>query len=207
MSANTAKIVILTIVSTAVLLTAYHFCFSCPHISSETQKRSETQQAVAQAASDIEQRQAERSRREMAVAASEISQNEISQNEISQNEISQANEQAVKNAVRNKILFEGISSVSGLRTDIAIFLADHGRMPDSLNEIGWEGGVTSVTLSSIRMRVGGILVLSFNPEKLRGTIILTPQTNIEAGMITGWDCTSPDIDFIAEALPECRYQR
>ncbi|WP_314310484.1 pilin [Kingella denitrificans] len=202
MSANTAKIVILTIVSTAVLLTAYHFCFSCPHISSETQKRSETQQAVAQAASDIEQRQAERSRREMAVAASEISQNEISQNEISQ-----ANEQAVKNAVRNKILFEGISSVSGLRTDIAIFLADHGRMPDSLNEIGWEGGVTSVTLSSIRMRVGGILVLSFNPEKLRGTIILTPQTNIEAGMITGWDCTSPDIDFIAEALPECRYQR
>lgn len=197
MSANTAKIVILTIVSTAVLLTAYHFCFSCPHISSETPKRSETQQAVAKAASDIEQRQAERSRREIAVAASEISQNEIRQ----------ANEQAAKNAVRNKILFEGISSVSGLRTDIAIFLADHARMPDSLNEIGWEGGVTSVTLSSIRMRVGGILVLSFNPEKLRGTIILTPQTNIEAGMITDWDCTSPDIDFIAEALPECRYQR
>ena len=197
MSANTAKIVILTIVSIAVLLTAYHFCFSCPHISSETPKRSETQQAVAKAASDIEQRQAERSRREIAVAASEISQNEIRQ----------ANEQAAKNAVRNKILFEGISSVSGLRTDIAIFLADHGRMPDSLNEIGWEGGVTSVTLSSIRMRVGGILVLSFNPEKLRGTIILTPQTNIEAGMITDWDCASPDIDFIAEALPECRYQR
>ena len=152
---------------------------------------------MAQVASDIEQRQAERSRREIAVAASEISQNEIRQ----------ANEQAAKNAVRNKILFEGISSVSGLRTDIAIFLADHARMPDSLNEIGWEGGVTSVTLSSIRMRVGGILVLSFNPEKLRGTIILTPQTNIEAGMITDWDCTSPDIDFIAEALPECRYQR
>ena len=197
MSANTAKIVILTIVSTAVLLTAYHFCFSCPHISIETQKRSETQQAVAQAASDIEQRQAERSRREIAVAASEIIHDEIRQ----------ANEQAVKNAVRNKILFDGFSSASGLRTDIALFLADHGRMPDSLNEIGWEGGVTSVTLSSIRMRVGGILVLSFNPEKLRGTIILTPQTNIEAGMITDWDCTSPDIDFIAEALPECRYQR
>lgn len=197
MSANTAKIVILTIVSIAVLLTAYHFCFSCPHISSETQQRSETQQVVAQAASDIKQRQTEQSRREMAVAASEISHDEIRQ----------ANEQAAKNAVRNKILFEGISSVSGLRTDIAIFLADHARMPDSLNEIGWEGGVTSVTLSSIRMRVGGILVLSFNPEKLRGTIILTPQTNIEAGMITDWDCTSPDIDFIAEALPECRYQR
>ena len=197
MSANTAKIVILTIVSTAGLLTAYHFCFSCPHISSETQQRSETQQVVAQAASDIKQRQTEQSRREMAVAASEISHDEIRQ----------ANEQAAKNAVRNKILFEGISSVSGLRTDIAIFLADHGRMPDSLNEIGWEGGVTSVTLSSIRMRVGGILVLSFNPEKLRGTIILTPQTNIEAGMITDWDCASPDIDFIAEALPECRYQR
>ena len=197
MSANTAKIVILTIVSIAVLLTAYHFCFSCPHISSETQQRSETQQVVAQAASDIKQRQTEQSRREMAVAASEISHDEIRQ----------ANEQAVKNAVRNRILFEGISSASGLRTDIAIFLADHGRMPDSLNEIGWEGGVTSVTLSSIRMRVGGILVLSFNPEKLRGTIILTPQTNIEAGMITDWDCTSPDIDFIAEALPECRYQR
>ena len=191
MSANTAKIVILTIVSTAVLLTAYHFCFSCPHISSETQ------QAVAQAASDIEQPQAEQSRHEIAVAASEISHDEIRK----------ANEQAVKNAVRNKILFDGFSSASGLRTDIAIFLADHGRMPDSLNEIGWEGGVTSVTLSSIRMRVGGILVLSFNPEKLRGTIILTPQTNIEAGMITDWDCTSPDIDFIAEALPECRYQR
>ena len=197
MSANTAKIVILTIVSIAVLLTAYHFCFSCPHISSETQQRSETQQVVAQAASDIKQRQTEQSRREMAVAASEISHDEIRQ----------ANEQAAKNAVRNRILFEGISSVSGLRTDIAIFLADHGRMPDSLNEIGWEGGVTSVTLSSIRMRVGGILVLSFNPEKLRGTIILTPQTNIEAGMITDWDCTSPDIDFITEALPECRYQR
>ena len=197
MSANTAKIVILTIVSIAVLLTAYHFCFSCPHISSETQQRSETQQVVAQAASDIKQRQTEQSRREMAVAASEISHDEIRQ----------ANEQAAKNAVRNRILFEGISSVSGLRTDIAIFLADHARMPDSLNEIGWEGGVTSVTLSSIRMRVGGILVLSFNPEKLRGTIILTPQTNIEAGMITDWDCTSPDIDFIAEALPECRYQR
>ena len=197
MSANTAKIVILTVVSTAALLIAYHFCFSCPHISSETQKRSETQQAVAQVASDIEQRQAERSRREMAVTASEISHDEIRQ----------TNEQAAKNAVRNKILFEGISSVSGLRTDIAIFLADHARMPDSLNEIGWEGGVTSVTLSSIEMRQGGILVLRFNPEKLRGTIILTPQTNIEAGMITDWDCTSPDIDFIAEALPECRYQR
>ena len=197
MSANTAKIVILTIVSTAVLLTAYHFCFSCPHISSETRQRSKTQQAVAKAASDIEQRQAERNRREIAVAASETIQNEIRQ----------ANEQAAKNAVRNKILFDGFSSASGLRTDIAIFLADHGRMPDSLNEIGWEGGVTSVTLSSIRMRVGGILVLHFNPEKLRGTIILTPQTNIEAGMITGWDCTSPDIGFIAEALPECRYQR
>lgn len=197
MSANTAKIVILTIVSTAVLLTAYHFCFSCPHISSETQQRRKTQQAVAQAASDIEKRQAEQSRHEIAVAASEISHDKIRQ----------ANEQAVKNAVRNKILFDGFSSASGLRTDITLFLADHGRMPDSLNEIGWEGGVTSVTLSSIRMRVGGILVLSFNPEKLRGTIILTPQTNIEAGMITDWDCTSPDIDFIAEALPECRYQR
>jgi pilin (bacterial filament) len=190
MSANT-NTVILTIVSTAVLLTAYHFCFSCPHISSETQ------QVVTQAASDIEQRQTEQNRREMAVAASEIIHDEIRQ----------ANEQAAKNAVRNKILFEGISSVSGLRTDIALFLADHGRMPDSLNEIGWEGGVTSVTLSSIRMRVDGILVLSFNPEKLRGTIILTPQTNMEALMITGWDCTSPDIDFITEALPECRYQR
>ena len=190
MSANT-NTVILTVVSTAALLAAYHFGFSRPAISRETQ------QAVAQAASDIEQRQAERSRREIAVAASEIIHDEIKQ----------ANEQAVKNAVRNKILFDGVSSVSGLRTNIAIFLADHGRMPDSLNEIGWAGGVTSVTLSSIRMRVGGILVLSFNPEKLRGTIILTPQTNIEAGMITDWDCTSPDIDFIAEALPECRYQR
>lgn len=197
MSANTAKIVILTIVSTAVLLTAYHFCFSCPHISSETQQRSETQQVVAQAASDIKQRQTEQSRREMAVAASEISHDEIRQ----------ANEQAVKNAVRNRILFEGISSAGGLRTDIAIFLADHGRMPDSLNEIGWEGGVTSVTLSAIEMRSGGILALHFNPEKLRGTIILTPQTNMEALMIIGWSCTSPDIDFIAEALPECRYQR
>ena len=197
MSANTAKIVILTIVSIAVLLTAYHFCFSCPHISSETQKRSETQQVVAQAASDIEQRQAEQSRHEIAVAASEISQNEIRQ----------ANEQAVKNAVRNKILFEGISSAGGLRTDIAIFLADHGRMPNSLNEIGWAGGVTSVNLSAIEMRSGGILALHFNPEKLRGTIILTPQTNMEALMIIGWSCTSPDIDFIAEALPECRYQR
>ena len=197
MSANTAKIVILTIVSTAVLLTAYHFCFSCPHISSETQKRSETQQAVAQVASDIEQRQAEQSHREMAVAASEISHDEIRQ----------ANEQAAKNAVRNKILFDGISSVSGLRTDIALFLADHGRMPNSLNEIGWAGGVTSVNLSAIEMRSGGILALHFNPEKLRGTIILTPQTNMEALMIIGWSCTSPDIDFIAEALPECRYQR
>ena len=197
MPPNTAKTILTITVSIAVLLTAYHFCFSCPHISSETQKRSETQQAVTKAASDIEQRQAERSRREMAVAASETIQNEIRQ----------ANEQAAKNAVRNKILFDGVSSVSGLRTDIALFLADHGRMPDSLNEIGWEGGVTSVTLSSIRMRVGGILVLSFNPEKLRGTIILTPQTNMEALMIIGWSCTSPDIDFIAEALPECRYQR
>ena len=197
MSANTAKIVILTIVSIAVLLTAYHFCFSCPHISSETQQRSETQQVVAQAASDIKQRQTEQSRREMAVAASEISHDEIRQ----------ANEQAAKNAVRNRILFEGISSVSGLRTDIAIFLADHGRMPDSLNEIGWAGGVTSVNLSAIEMRSGGILALHFNPEKLRGTIILTPQTNMEALMIIGWSCTSPDIDFIAEALPECRYQR
>lgn len=191
MSANTAKIVILTIVSTAVLLTAYHFCFSRPAISRETQ------QAVAQAASDIEQRQAERSRREIAVAASEIIHDEIRQ----------ANEQAVKNAVRNKILFEGISSAGGLRTDIAIFLADHGRMPNSLNEIGWAGGVTSVNLSAIEMRSGGILALHFNPEKLRGTIILTPQTNMEALMIIGWSCTSPDIDFIAEALPECRYQR
>ena len=197
MSANTAKIVILTIVSTAALLAAYHFCFSCPHISSETQKRSETQQVVAQAASDIEQRQAEQSRHEIAVAASEIIHNEIRQ----------ANEQAVKNAVRNKILFEGISSAGGLRTDIAIFLADHGRMPNSLNEIGWAGGVTSVNLSAIEMRSGGILALHFNPEKLRGTIILTPQTNMEALMIIGWSCTSPDIDFIAEALPECRYQR
>ena len=190
MSANT-NTVILTVVSTAALLAAYHFGFSRPAISRETQ------QAVAQAAFDIGQRQAERSRREMAVAASEISHDEIRQ----------ANEQAVKNAVRNKILFDGFSSASGLRTDIALFLADHGRMPDSLNEIGWEGGVTSVTLSSIRMRVGGILVLSFNPEKLRGTIILTPQTNMEALMIIGWSCTSPDIDFITEALPECRYQR
>ena len=190
MSANT-NTVILTVVSTAALLAAYHFGFSRPAISRETQ------QAVAQAASDIEQRQAERSRREMAVAASEIIHDEIRQ----------ANEQAVKNAVRNKILFEGISSAGGLRTDIAIFLADHGRMPNSLNEIGWAGGVTSVNLSAIEMRSGGILALRFNPEKLRGTIILTPQTNIEAGMITGWDCASPDIDFIAEALPECRYQR
>ena len=109
--------------------------------------------------------------------------------------------------MRNKILFEGISSAGGLRTDIAIFLADHGRMPNSLNEIGWAGGVTSVNLSAIEMRSGGILALHFNPEKLRGTIILTPQTNMEALMIIGWSCTSPDIDFIAEALPECRYQR
>ena len=171
MSANT-NTVILTVVSTAALLAAYHFGFSRPAISRETQ------QAVAQAASDIEQRQAERSRREIAVAASEIIHDEIRQ----------ANEQAVKNAVRNKILFEGISS-------------------DSLNEIGWAGGVTSVNLSAIEMRSGGILALHFNPEKLRGTIILTPQTNMEALMIIGWSCTSPDIDFIAEALPECRYQR
>lgn len=190
MSANT-NTVILTVVSTAALLAAYHFGFSRPAISRETQ------QAVAQAASDIEQRQAERSRREIAVAASETIQNEIRH----------ANEQAAKNAVRNKILFDGFSSASGLRTDIAIFLADHGRMPNSLNEIGWAGGVTSVNLSAIEMRSGGILVLRFNPEKLRGTIILTPQTNMKALMIIGWSCTSPDIDFIAEALPECRYQR
>ena len=197
MPPNTTKTILAITVSIAVLLTAYHFCFSCPHISSETQQRSETQQAVAQAASDIEQRQTEQSHHEMAVAASEISHDEIRQ----------ANEQAAKNAVRNRILFDGVSSAGGLRTDIALFLADHGRMPDSLNEIGWAGGVTSVNLSAIEMWSGGILVLRFNPEKLRGTIILTPQTNIEAGMITGWDCTSPDIDFIAEALPECRYQR
>ena len=190
MSANT-NTVILTIVSTAVLLAAYHFGFSRPAISRETQ------QAVAKAASDIEQRQAERSRREIAVAASEIIHGEIKQ----------ANEQAVQNAVRNNIVFNGFSSASGLCINIAEFLADHGRLPDNLNEIGWASGVTSVNLSAIEMRPGGILVLRFNPEKLRGTIILTPKTNMEARMITGWDCTSPDIDFIAEALPECRYQR
>lgn len=189
MNPNTVKNLIAAGAVVAVLLAIYHFGFNLPAI------KKEAEQTVREASSDIEHRQAERSRREIAEAASDIIDRKIKA----------ANEQTLAKAVRSQTLSDGILSISGLRTNAAEFLADHGRMPEHLGELGWRGGVPSNALSSLEMRPGGSLILHFNPAKLRGTVVLTPEIDPNNMMITGWFCTSPDISYIAEVLPECIY--
>lgn len=113
-----------------------------------------------------------------------------------------------ENNVRLHRLNEGIAYSAALRTDIAVFLADHGRLPATLREINIEGVEEHMPagLDKIEVAEGGRILLHFSAKAgLKGTVILTPDADQGSGTIQNWICTSSDFPSIAEARHECRY--
>lgn len=115
---------------------------------------------------------------------------------------------AVSHALQIERLAQGIASAAGLRTDIAIYLAEQGKLPQSLADLHYPPDwLPYQHLEHIRLRRNGAIELQLRADsQLNGKVLLTPQVETAYGMITGWTCISADFDFIAQAAADCQYQ-
>ncbi|PAT31275.1 pilin [Vandammella animalimorsus] len=116
-------------------------------------------------------------------------------------------EQAVAQTRRMERLRQVVSSAAGVRVAIAEYLAEHSELPTELRQLSIDTDYTpSNLLASVQLRPGGVIVLQpIAGIDLDGQVLLIPDAVPEQGMIRGWDCTSADFDFIATAIPNCRY--
>ena len=102
-------------------------------------------------------------------------------------------------------LRDGIGFSHVLRTEIAVFLAEHGRLPVDIGELAIDGLTPPPAVAKAEIGAGGRIVLHFAADGLKGSVSLIPDVNVPGGTILNWDCITPDFPFIAEVVPECRY--
>ena len=102
-------------------------------------------------------------------------------------------------------LREGIGFSHVLRTEIAVFLAEHGRLPADIGELAIDGLTPPPAVAKAEIGAGGRIVLHFAADGLKGSVSLIPDVDVAAGFVRGWDCSTSDFPFIAEVVPECRY--
>lgn len=102
-------------------------------------------------------------------------------------------------------LREGIGFSHVLRTEIAVFLAEHGRLPADIGELAIDGLTPPPAVAKAEIGAGGRIVLHFAADGLKGSVSLIPDVDVPSGAIFGWNCITPDFPFIAKAAPECRY--
>ena len=102
-------------------------------------------------------------------------------------------------------LRDGIGFSHVLRTEIAVFLAEHGRLPADIGELAIDGLTPPPAVAKAEIGAGGRIVLHFAADGLKGSVSLIPDVNVPGGTILNWDCITPDFPFIAEVVPECRY--
>ncbi|MDO5091613.1 MAG: pilin [Cardiobacteriaceae bacterium] len=124
-------------------------------------------------------------------------------------ERAQSEQAAVAEALRVERVANGIVAAAGLRTDLAIYLAEHGKLPQSLEDLHYPPDwVPYQHLAEVRLRRNGAIELQFREDSgLAGKVRLTPNVQSSTSMIIGWECTSSDFAFIAQAAAECRYTR
>ena len=97
-------------------------------------------------------------------------------------------------------LRDGIGFSHVLRTEIAVFLAEHGRLPADIGELAIDGLTPPPAVAKAEIGAGGRIVLHFAADGLKGSVSLIPDVNVPGGTILNWDCITP-----AEVVPECRY--
>ncbi len=102
-------------------------------------------------------------------------------------------------------LRDGIGFSHVLRTEIAVFLAEHGRLPVDIGELAIDGLTPPPAVAKAEIGAGGRIVLHFAADGLKGSVSLIPDIDVAAGFVRGWDCSTSDFPFIAKAAPECRY--
>lgn len=102
-------------------------------------------------------------------------------------------------------LRDGIGFSHVLRTEIAVFLAEHGRLPADIGELAIDGLTPPPAVAKAEISAGGRIVLHFAADGLKGSVSLIPDVDVPSGAIFGWNCITPDFPFIAKAAPECRY--
>lgn len=102
-------------------------------------------------------------------------------------------------------LRDGIGFSHVLRTEIAVFLAEHGRLPADIGELAIDGLTPPPAVAKAEIGAGGRIVLHFAADGLKGSVSLIPDVDVPSGAIFGWNCITPDFPFIAKAAPECRY--
>ena len=102
-------------------------------------------------------------------------------------------------------LRDGIGFSHVLRTEIAVFLAEHGRLPVDIGELAIDGLTPPPAVAKAEIGAGGRIVLHFAADGLKGSVSLIPDVDVPSGAIFGWNCITPDFPFIAKAAPECRY--
>ena len=102
-------------------------------------------------------------------------------------------------------LRDGIGFSHVLRTEIAVFLAEHGRLPVDIGELAIDGLTPPPAVAKAEIGAGGRIVLHFAADGLKGSVSLIPDVNVPGGTILNWSCITPDFPFIAKAAPECRY--
>ena len=102
-------------------------------------------------------------------------------------------------------LRDGIGFSHVLRTEIAVFLAEHGRLPADIGELAIDGLTPPPAVAKAEISAGGRIVLHFAADGLKGSVSLIPDVDVPSGAIFGWNCITPDFPFIAKAAPEWRY--
>ena len=116
--------------------------------------------------------------------------------------------QAIARALQMERVRHGVAAAAGIQTELAIFLAEHGTLPDSLEELHYPPHWTpSNLLQSVQLMPDGTISLHFAAQStVTGSVQLTPDIDRQMMMIRGWQCASGDIAFIADAIPSCHHQ-
>lgn len=120
---------------------------------------------------------------------------------------------AVADALHKEYLLQAVRAVQGLRTPIDILLAEEARLPANLPDLGlppqWQ---INASVAPVQMSRKGEFILQPLPATgIRGSVRITIADPDALGKKDGFfqgvrlECVS-DIDFVAQYLPDCRYQ-
>lgn len=126
--------------------------------------------------------------------------------QIMQAEQARQQSQAIAQALREERLRQGIFAAAGLRMAVTEYLANEGRLPQALEQLGMPEVAGSPAVESVSLEPGAAIVLRFSPRlDLAGSVTLRPEVNADLGMIGQWHCQSGDFPFIESAVVGCSY--
>lgn len=113
-------------------------------------------------------------------------------------------EEARLGVLRSEALGAAMSAASLLKVMTAEYHASHGRLPESLADLGLAADWSpSPKIRSVVFDSGHRVRIVLDSERVQGSVQF--DIRLHQGLYPDWQCSSNDLPFIGDFVPSCRY--